>query len=241
MGTGGEHEGSRDATTIDAPPPDEAAPPAQAVEPSGIRSHISVRRADRREIPGALRDRFKDIQILGQGGMGTVYRAFDPRLGRPVALKLLKHDDPDLWPRFLQEARAQARVEHENVCRVYDTGEADGEPFIVMQLIDGEPLGRAKDQMSLEQKIMVMRRVAAAVHEAHRLGLIHRDIKPGNILVEKQDGGSWKPYVMDFGLAREVADKGQTATGAVLGTPAYMAPEQARGDIRSLDRRTDVY
>src|SRR5262249_55525302 len=80
-----------------------------------------------------------------------------------------------------------------------------------------------------------------AVHEAHRAGLIHRDIKPGNILTDRGDDGSFKPYVMDFGLAREVTAQGQTLTGAVLGTPAYMAPEQARGDVRSLDRRTDVY
>jgi predicted Ser/Thr protein kinase len=192
-------------------------------------------------VPQALRERYQDIHFLGEGGMGSVFRAHDPRLGRAVALKLLKHDDPELWSRFLQEARAQARIQHEHVCRVYDAGEASGEPFIAMQLIDGEPLGRASDAMSLEQKVVVMRQVAAAVHEAHRLGVIHRDIKPGNILVERGEDGSFKPYVMDFGLAREVAGEGQTVTGAVLGTPAYMAPEQARGDNRSLDRRSDVY
>lgn len=199
------------------------------------------RRHESRVVPQSLRERYDDIRFLGEGGMGTVFRAFDPRLGRTVALKLLKHDNPDLWPRFLQEARAQARIQHQHVCRVYDTGEADGEPFIVMQYIDGEPLGRAMNAMSLEQKVGVMREVAGAVHEAHRLGIIHRDIKPGNILVERLDDGALKPYVMDFGLAREVADKGQTATGDVLGTPAYMPPEQAMGDIRSLDRRSDVY
>lgn len=200
-----------------------------------------AQRGERRGVPAALRERYEDIRFLGEGGMGTVFRAYDPRLGRPVALKILKHDDPEMWARFLQEARAQARIEHEHVCRVYDTGEASGEPYIAMQFIEGEAFGRAKDRMSLEQKVVVMRQVAAAVHEAHRLGLIHRDIKPGNILIERLDDGSFKPYVMDFGLAREIADEGQTVTGAVLGTPAYMAPEQARGDIRSLDRRTDVY
>jgi eukaryotic-like serine/threonine-protein kinase len=200
-----------------------------------------LRRPDHRDIPQALRERYDDIRFLGEGGMGTVFRAYDPRLGRTVALKVLKRVDAELMSRFLQEARAQARIQHENVCRVYDTGEASGEPFIAMQFIDGLSLGRAKDEMTLEQKVMLMRQVCLAVHEAHRLGLIHRDIKPGNILVEKQDDGSFKPYIMDFGLAREVADEGQTATGAVLGTPAYMAPEQAKGDVRSLDRRSDVY
>jgi serine/threonine-protein kinase len=200
-----------------------------------------LREPERREIPQALRDRYRDVSLLGEGGMGTVFRAYDLRLGRAVALKLLKRTGPEELSRFLQEARAQARIQHENVCPVHDAGDAGGEPFIVMQLIEGEPLSRAKDRMSLEQKVMVMRKVAAAVHEAHRAGLIHRDIKPGNILVERADDGSFKPYVVDFGLAREVTAQGQTLTGAVLGTPAYMAPEQARGDVRALDRRTDVY
>lgn len=234
-----------------ADPPPNPEPPTPEIPPKGDKREAiaaaraaeiaKARRLETRTVPQSLRERYEDIRFLGEGGMGTVFRAFDPRLGRSVALKLLKHDDPDLWPRFLQEARAQARIQHEHVCRVYDTGEADGEPFIAMQYIDGEPLGRAKDAMTLEQKVGVMRDVAGAVHEAHRLGIIHRDIKPGNILVERRDDGSLKPYVMDFGLAREVADKGQTATGAVLGTPAYMPPEQAIGDVRSLDRRSDVY
>lgn len=172
--------------------------------------------------------------------MGVVYRGFDPRLGRPVAVKIIKGDDPGTWRRFIQEARAQARIEHENVCRVYEAGQADGEPYIVMQLIDGESLSRLRG-LPILQGVKLMRDVASAVHEAHRLGLIHRDIKPQNILVERREDGAWKPYVVDFGLAREVAEQGQTATGAVVGTPAYMPPEQALGEVRALDRRSDVY
>ncbi|MFT3769095.1 MAG: serine/threonine-protein kinase [Minicystis sp.] len=240
----------RSTESLDGPPHDAAAGGPEPRAPAGPEpvdaeaetlDASSLQGPDRRDIPPALRDRYRDIRLLGEGGMGTVLRAYDPRLGRAVALKLLKRSGPEDGQRLLQEARAQARIEHEHVCRVYDTGVASGEPYIAMQLIEGEPLGHASRHMTLEQKVMVMRKVASAVHEAHRVGLIHRDLKPGNILVERADDGSLKPYVVDFGLAREVADRGQTATGAVLGTPAYMAPEQARGDVRALDRRTDVY
>ncbi|MFT3775268.1 MAG: protein kinase [Minicystis sp.] len=198
-------------------------------------------RPARRSLPPSLVARYEDITLVGEGGMGIVYRGHDPRLGRTVALKLIKGEDPDLWRRFIQEARAQARVQHEHVCRVYEAGQADGEPYIVMQFIAGEPLSRARASLSLEQGVKLMREVASAVHEAHRLGLIHRDLKPQNILVERPEDGVPKPYVMDFGLARDVAERGQTMTGAVVGTPAYMPPEQALGEVRAMDRRSDVY
>ncbi len=195
----------------------------------------------RRRIPPSLAERYQDIQLAGEGAMGTVYRAVDPRLGRTIALKLLKGGDPSLARRFISEARAQARIQHEHVCRVYEAGQADGEPYIVMQFIDGEPLSHVSEQLTLEQQVKLLQEVAKAVHEAHRLGMIHRDLKPGNILVEHHEDGTWKPYVVDFGLARQVEDQGQTQTGEVLGTPAYMSPEQANGDVHSLDRRSDVY
>lgn len=195
----------------------------------------------RRRVPPSLASRYEDIRFLGEGGMGTVYRARDPRLGRVVAVKLLKGDNADLWQRFVAEARAQASIQHENVCHIYDAGEFDGEPFIAMQYIDGESLSKLKDKLSLEQSLRIMYQISMAVHEAHRLGIIHRDIKPGNILCEKLPDGALKPYIMDFGLAREVEGKGQTQTGAVIGTPAYMPPEQAKGDVRAMDRRSDVY
>lgn len=195
----------------------------------------------RTRIPPMLAARYEDIQLAGEGAMGTVYRAVDPRLGRTVALKLLKGNEPSLGRRFLAEARAQARIQHEHVCRVYEVGEADGEPYIVMQFIDGQPLARVRDRLTLEQQVKLIQDVAWAVHEAHRLGMIHRDLKPGNILVEQREDGTWKPYVVDFGLVRQVEEHGQTQTGEVLGTPAYMSPEQANGDVRQLDRRTDVY
>lgn len=195
----------------------------------------------RTRIPPTLAARYKDFQLAGEGAMGTVYRAVDPRLGRIVALKLLRGNEPSLGKRFLAEAQAQARIQHEHVCRVYEVGEADGEPYIVMQFIDGAPLARVRERLTLEQQVKLIRDVAWAVHEAHRLGMIHRDLKPGNILVEQREDGTWKPYVVDFGLVRQVEERGQTQTGEVLGTPAYMSPEQANGDVHQLDRRTDVY
>lgn len=195
----------------------------------------------RTRIPPTLAARYEGLQLAGEGAMGTVYRAVDPRLGRTVALKLLKGNEPSLGKRFLSEARAQARIQHEHVCRVYEVGEADGEPYIVMQFIDGEPLARLGGRLTLEQQVKLLQDVAWAVHEAHRLGMIHRDLKPGNILVEQREDGTWKPYVVDFGLVRQVEEHGQTQTGEVLGTPAYMSPEQANGDVRQLDRRADVY
>jgi serine/threonine-protein kinase len=185
--------------------------------------------------------RYRDLRFLGAGGMANVYRAEDPVLGRTVALKLIRGGDPGLAERLLAEARAQARVEHEHVCRIYDAGEVDGRPYIAMQFVQGGTLQALAGTLLLEQKVRVVKQVAEAVHAAHRLGLIHRDLKPSNVMLEPTPEGDCVPYVMDFGLAREVAAPGLTLTGMVLGTAWYMAPEQARGDSRALDRRTDVY
>jgi eukaryotic-like serine/threonine-protein kinase len=215
-----------------------------AVDPA-MASHKGLGRGDEgqsRLPPPALRERYKELRLIGEGGMGTVFRGWDPRLGRAVALKLLKSADPDDTRRLLREAQAQARVQHDNVCRVYEVGEADGAPYIAMELIDGAPLDRAQTKMSLEQKVKVVREVAAALHEAHRLGLIHRDIKPGNIIVNTDDDGALKPYVVDFGIAREITSSGLTLhTNVIQGTPEYMSPEQAEGASLALDRRADVY
>lgn len=194
-----------------------------------------------RALPISLLARYHDVRRIGEGSMGTVYRALDTRLGRQVALKLLKSDAPEDTRRFLREARAQARIEHANVCRVYEVNEADGEPFIAMELIEGEPLDRAQHRMSLEQKVRVIQDVAEALHAAHRLGIIHRDVKPGNIMVVTTEDGSMKPYVVDFGLAREVSSTSESLQNGIVGTPAYMSPEQAEGSAAVLERRSDVY
>jgi serine/threonine protein kinase len=186
-------------------------------------------------------DRYQCVKFLGQGGMGQVFLAYDLRLHRNVALKFVKGEDTELVRRLLSEARAQARVEHERVCQVHEVGEVQGRSYIAMQYVDGQPLGQLASELTFEQKALVMREAAEGVHAAHRAGLIHRDLKPSNILVERADDGQLKPYVMDFGLARDWHEKGVTATGSVLGTPHYMSPEQARGEVSQLDRRADVY
>jgi serine/threonine-protein kinase len=178
---------------------------------------------------------------LGMGGTGIVYRAYDPLLRRTVALKFLRKQSPAMLERFRREAQAQARVEHERVARIYEVGEVAGISYIGLQYIDGRRLDALRDVMSFDEKAMVMREVAEAVHAAHRVGLIHRDLKPANILVERDEGGPWRPYVLDFGLARVAQESQMTVTGEVLGTPQYMAPEQALGDLARIDRRTDVY
>ncbi|MCY1021432.1 serine/threonine-protein kinase [Pyxidicoccus sp. MSG2] len=187
-------------------------------------------------------ERYELLGRLGRGGMGDVYKARDRRLGRLVALKFIRGDDPRRARRLLQEARALARIDHPNVCRVLETGEVGEKAYIAMQLVDGQRLDHASAGMSPHEKVQVMREVAAAVHEAHRLGLIHRDLKPANIMVTREDDGRCVPMVMDFGLAHELSQEhGLTESGALLGTPAYMAPEQARGDVPAIDRRSDVY
>jgi serine/threonine-protein kinase len=178
---------------------------------------------------------------IGSGGMGEVYKAWDPELERFVALKFLRHDDPELVERLFREARAQARVDHPGICEVYEVGEDDGRPYIAMQYVEGPQLDEAAREMTVEQKVLVVKQVAEAVAAAHAVGLIHRDLKPGNIKISETDNGRLQPYVLDFGIAREKEVSGLTVTGQILGTPGYLSPEQARGEVTDLDRRTDVF
>ena len=186
-------------------------------------------------------DRYEIEEFIGRGGMGDVYKAKDPRLGRYVALKFLRRDDPELVERFTREAQAQARIDHDHVCPVYEVGEIEGHSYIAMQYVAGGSLKQVTDLLSLRQKVQIMKSVADALHAAHLAGLIHRDIKPGNILVEHQPDEGWRPFVVDFGIARDMDSHDLTVTGMVLGTPAFCAPEQVRGESSKLDWRTDVY
>ncbi len=179
--------------------------------------------------------------LLGAGGMGEVFKAWDPVLERHIALKYLRRDDPELVERLFREARAQARVNHPGICEVYEVGEDDGRPFIAMQYVDGKLLPDAAIDLSLEQKVLILRQVADAVQAAHEQGLIHRDLKPSNIMVEETADGRLQPFVLDFGIAREQEVPGVTVTGQVMGTPGYLSPEQARGETDILDRRSDVF
>jgi len=186
-------------------------------------------------------DRYEIEEFIGRGGMGDVYKAKDPRLGRYVALKFLRRDDPELIERFTREAQAQARIDHDNVCPVYEVGEIEGHSYIAMQYVAGGSLKQITDLLSIRQKARIMQDVADGLHAAHLAGLIHRDIKPGNILVEHHADEGWRPFVVDFGIARDIDSHDLTVTGMVLGTPAFCAPEQVRGESSKLDWRTDVY
>jgi len=190
--------------------------------------------------PAGRLQRFRLEGLLGEGGMGRVYAAYDPRLKRELAIKVLATGKPNARFRFANEARLQARVDHPHVCKVYEVGEENGTAFIAMQRIRGLTLNEAAPDLELEQRVRLLIHVAEAVHEAHRTGLIHRDLKPSNIMVEGLEENRPWPFVMDFGIARGPEHDELTVTGAILGTPYYMAPEQAQG-ADDLDVRCDVY
>ncbi|GLH66236.1 serine/threonine-protein kinase [Geothrix edaphica] len=210
--------------------------PEASIPPAGLRQS-GIFRARTLERWG----RFEALELLGEGGMGRVFRATDSRLRRVVALKLLRRDDPALLQRFIQEAQLQARIDHPNVCRVHEVGEWRGQPYIVMQFINGETLLKAASTLSLEALLRLMTEVCEGVHAAHRLGLIHRDLNPANLMMERLEDGSTRACVLDFGLARGLEGGRFTETGQVMGTVSYMSPEQARGKAGLLDRRSDIY
>ncbi len=179
---------------------------------------------------------------LGRGGMATVYRAFDPRFKREVALKVLPLQfmhDPQFRARFEREAEVIAALEHPAIVPVHDFGEDNGQPFIVMKLMKGGSLADRleKGPISLAEAARLFSRIAPALDRAHARGIVHRDLKPGNILFDEDDN----PYISDFGIAK-LAEGSQafTSTGGIVGTPAYMSPEQARGE-RNIDGRSDIY
>jgi len=186
-------------------------------------------------------DRYELVEFLGQGGMGRVFKARDPRLGRNVALKFLRSSDPGLVRRFVREAQVQARVDHDAVCKVYEVGEVEGHSFIAMQYVSGGSLKEVELLLSVEEKVEIIADVGEALHAAHRMGLIHRDVKPANIMVERDPDGRWRPFVVDFGIARDTTAQDITRTGGVVGTPAFASPEQLRENSEDLDVRADVY
>ncbi len=200
----------------------------------------ATRRAVKRE---ALPERLSGHKILseiGAGGMGRVLLAVDERLGRKVAIKTLNarfRENAELRTRFMQEARAMARISHPNIVHIYNLGGEDEQPHFVMEYLDGVPLTEAAKALTLRQKVELMHKVVEAVEVLHQRQILHRDLKPGNILA----GPDLEPKLLDFGLALQVDDLDQrvTAAGEVLGTPNYFSPEQARAE--ELDVRSDVF
>lgn len=185
--------------------------------------------------------RYAPLAFIGDGGMGRVFKAFDQQLQRVVALKFLKRLEPEALDRFLLEGRAQAQIEHPHVANVYSVGQVEGQPYLAMRFVDGPSLKAALPTLSLEQKVRILRDVAEALHACHRLGIIHRDVKPTNVMLERTEAGEWWPFVMDFGLARELGSESLTVTGVIVGTPIYCSPEQVQGRMEEVDRRSDVY
>src|SRR3954466_15028175 len=189
-----------------------------------------------------LSDRYELEELVGTGGMSSVFRAHDKLLERKVALKVLHEqytEDDEYVERFRREARAVARLSHPNIVTVIDRGEADGRQFIVFEYVDGENLKsaiEARGPMPTEQAVALAHQIARALAFAHEHGLVHRDVKPQNVLLN----GDGRAKVTDFGIARSMDVKhGMTQTGAVLGTSDYIAPEQAQG--QTISAQTDVY
>ncbi len=185
--------------------------------------------------------RYELEECLGVGGQSLVYRATDRRWRRSVAVKLLTRPDRRAVTRFRCEAESLARIAHPAVLEPYETGVVDGIPYLAMQLVNGPSLMGVRAATSLEQRVELIRQVAWGLQAAHDLGIVHRDVKPANILVERAGDGAWRSYLADFGIARAHDGARVTQTGALVGTLSYLAPERLRRPARELDHRSDVY
>ncbi len=186
--------------------------------------------------------RYEVKSELGRGGMATVYKAYDPRFEREVAVKVLPREmlhDPQFRVRFEREAKTVASLEHPAIVPVYDVGEEDGQPYFVMRYMTGGSLSERihASSLSISDTARIIDRLASALDEAHAKGIVHRDLKPGNILFDHIG----EPYVSDFGIAKIAQSQGSATVtgGGIVGTPAYMSPEQAQGD--KVDGRSDIY
>jgi len=200
-----------------------------------------------RSIPGAagqpqlLADRYEVIEAIGSGATAITWRGRDRRLDRTVAIKILRREveqDPAYLQRFEREARTSAAISHANVVNLYDVGQQDGWLYLVMQFIDGEDLKHAIDRrgrLPVPEALAIVRQILAGLGAIHRAGIIHRDIKPQNVLLDREGVA----HVTDFGIAQAQVDSGLTTVGTTVGTAAYMAPEQAQAG--ALSEATDIY
>jgi eukaryotic-like serine/threonine-protein kinase len=192
--------------------------------------------------PGTvLGERYEIIALLGQGGMGAVYKAHDIELERLVALKIIRPElttNPEMLRRFKQELILARQITHRNVVRIFDLGQADGFKFITMEYLEGQDLRavlKKKGKLPPDEAARILLQICRALEVAHGEGVIHRDLKPQNIMLD----ANGRAYVMDFGIARSAYLPGMTQTGALIGTPEYMSPEQGKGE--KLDERSDLF
>src|SRR5215831_15630741 len=228
------------ATLVDADATmgDWVPPPPRQEQRSSVRSYVSIPLL---QVGDVLGGRYEIQQLLGEGGMGAVYKARDRELDRPVALKLIRPElaaSSAMLARFKQELLLSRQVTHKNVIRIYDLGDSDGVKFITMEFVEGKDLRtliQEKQKFSPEEAVEVMQQVCQALEAAHSVGVIHRDLKPQNVMREE----SGRILVMDFGLARNLEGAGMTQTGALVGTMEYMSPEQALA--KDLDQRSDLF
>jgi tRNA A-37 threonylcarbamoyl transferase component Bud32 len=205
---------------------------------------LDLARGARKEAPPPTKlDRFEVLGEIGKGSYGTVYKARDPKLGRIVAIKMLRTGSlggAEEVERFLREARSFAQLNHPGIVTLHEIGQDAGRYYLVEELVEGSTLADrlAKGAIPARESAEIVARVCDALQAAHQHGVIHRDLKPSNILLD----ANGLPHLADFGLAKfEGDDKPVTQSGEVLGTPAYMSPEQARGEGSRVDARTDVY
>jgi serine/threonine protein kinase len=188
-----------------------------------------------------LRVDMKFIEELGKGGMGAVYRVEDTKIGQDIALKLIKPEiasNKKTIERFRNELKTTRMISHRNVCRMFDLGDAEGTYFITMEYIQGEDLRsfiRRARRLDAGTVIAVAKQVCEGLAEAHRLGVVHRDLKSSNIMIDKEGNAR----IMDFGIARSLEAKGITGAGVMIGTPEFMSPEQVEG--KEVDQRSDIY
>jgi eukaryotic-like serine/threonine-protein kinase len=230
-----------EATLADADATIALGSPVRGTLPSSNRRAPASDSAAVFQIGEVVGGRYEILQLLGEGGMGAVYKAADRTLDRFVALKVIRPEmasNPAILARFKQELLLSHQVTHRNVIRIYDLGEADGVMFITMEFIEGKDLRsliREKVKFTPEEAVEVIQQVCQALDAAHSVGIIHRDLKPQNIM---QDPAG-RILVMDFGLARTFQGDGMTQTGAIVGTMEYMSPEQALG--KDLDQRSDIF
>jgi len=231
------HQGIESRAGIDASSP-----------PSVDLSDASTLESDNDVFGGPIRTigRFQIRLVLGEGGYGQVFQAFDPHLERDVALKVLKPNrlGKKAMQRFYREARAAARLDHPNIVALHDAGRDDGRSWIAYQLVSGRTLSAVRDhsRLAVLDSVRIVRDLALGLHHAHSRGIFHRDLKPANVMIDV-DG---RPRLTDFGLARRDdadsdPDSDLTIEGTVLGTPQYMSPEAAAGRSREADARSDVY